>query len=253
MEMAAFLYVWGFMSLSATDKLIIYDNNGKDSLMMWIRLLIILFIIYMLAFVALDIVREKKAPNSVINNDHLSLNIGDVITELRMLVLRLVIPLILVYVILNHIVFVTYVASGSMEPKLHVGSTAVYSRLAYIRSFPQRGDIICFSSSEYDKTLAKRVVGIPGDTLEFNNGHVFVNGVMADETEYIEENIETYSNKTYTVPDGCVFVLGDNREHSKDSRFWKQPYIPYENIYGKYIGALPFSLRVLPLENGKGR
>ena len=166
----------------------------------------------------------------------------DIIPEWSQFILRVTIPVIGAFIILTKIICVTSVASGSMEPKLMTGNTAVYNRLAYLNSEPQRGDIISFYSSEFGEVFAKRVIGIPGDNIEFINGYVYINGMQADESDYIDGNIETNSAKKFTVPENCVFVLGDNREDSYDSRFWEMPYISYDSIYGKYIGELPFHL-----------
>ena len=156
--------------------------------------------------------------------------------------LRIGLPVLCVYILLAHLVFVTAVMSGSMEPKLKTGNTAVYNRLAYHKSPPERGDIVVFWSDEFNVHLAKRVIGIPGDHIEFKNGYVFINGKMTDESEYIAEDIETNCGRTFDVPQNCIFVLGDNREYSYDSRFWLQPYISYDSVEGKYMGQLQFSL-----------
>lgn len=166
----------------------------------------------------------------------------DVIPMWLQFILRVGIPVLGVVILLSKVVCITIVASGSMEPKLKTGNTAVYNRLAYTKSSPQRGDIIGFWSQEFNATYAKRVIGIAGDNIEFHNGYVYINGMKADESQYIGENIETNSNKTFIVPEGCVFVLGDNRENSIDSRFWSNPYISCEDIVGKYIGQFPFVL-----------
>ena len=163
-------------------------------------------------------------------------------------VLRIGIPLVGILVIMNFVVLGTSVMSGSMEPKLKVGNSVMYNRLAYKKNVPERGDIIAFWSGEEGKLMAKRVIGLPGDTVEFRNGYVYINGVMADEREYLDEDIETNSNKVFNVPAESVFVLGDNRENSYDSRFWKIPYVSYSDIKGKYIGQFEFSVKYKYLE-----
>lgn len=133
----------------------------------------------------------------------------------------------------------TTIASGSMEPTLMTGDHIVYNRLAYTLAEVQRGDIISFNSREYDKNMSKRVIGIAGDHIEFHDGYVFINGALCVEP-YLEEGVETNCSKEFDVPEGCVFVMGDNRENSTDSRFFNNPYIPVEDIIGKYLGQLPF-------------
>lgn len=133
----------------------------------------------------------------------------------------------------------TIVASGSMEPTLMTGDVVIYNRLAYVLNNVQRGDIILFHSDEYGMDMGKRIVGIAGDVIEFHDGYVFINGMLCDESAYLDSEIETNSGKSFEVPEGCVFVMGDNRENSKDSRFFENPYISEKSIIGKYLGTIP--------------
>ena len=169
----------------------------------------------------------------------------DVIPVWLQEVLRIGLPVICLFIIFRFCIFGTTVMSGSMEPKLKVGTTAVFNRLAYRNTLPERGDIILFWSDEFNAYFEKRVIGLPGDEIEFKSGYVFINGQRADESEYIAEDIETNSNKTFKVPEACVFVLGDNREYSYDSRYWNNPYIPLTKIKGKYIGGMNFSIKYM--------
>lgn len=131
------------------------------------------------------------------------------------------------------ILFTGYVGSGSMEPTIMTGDISVSYRLAYVNEKPERGDIIIFKRN--GDTLGKRVVGIENDVVEFIDGYVYINGELLDESEYIDTDIETNSNKSFEVPEGCVFVLGDNRENSLDSRHWENPYVPETDIIAKLL------------------
>jgi len=158
-------------------------------------------------------------------------------------ILSYVVPLLTAYIILTYVIMISVVQSGSMEPKLGVGNTVFYNRLAYVNNQPQRGDIIVFFSEEYSSYFAKRVIGLPGDKISFKDGYVVINGQYCDESKYIDTDIETNSSKEFEVPDNCYFVLGDNRELSKDSRHWNQPYIEKNVIEGKYMGQIEFSFQ----------
>lgn len=219
----------------------IADNNGKDTLFIWCAILLSCFILYMIITLIHDIVREKRIEKYKSTGLFLQKHI-DIVPMWLQFILRVGIPVLGVLFLLSKVVCITIVASGSMEPKLKTGNTAVYNRLAYTKTFPKRGDIIGFWSQEFNATYAKRVVGIAGDNVEFHNGYVYINGMRADESRYLDDNIATNSKKTFTVPDGCVFVLGDNRRRSIDSRFWSNPYISCDDIVGKYIGQVPFVL-----------
>jgi signal peptidase I len=118
----------------------------------------------------------------------------------------------------------------SMEPNFHEGQRVVVSKAAYFFSEPQRGDVIVFRSPEapYEDYI-KRVIGIPGDTVEIKNGFVYVDGVALNEP-YIAQ-APAYTMAPVTIPDGEFFVLGDNRNYSNDShRGW---LVPDANVHGK--------------------
>lgn len=130
------------------------------------------------------------------------------------------------------------VVSGSMEPTLMTGDWGFVNGLAYVVNEPQRGDIITFYSREKNEIMTKRIIGLPGDTVSFYDGYVYINDGLIYE-EYIGEDVETNSIVTdFIVPDGCYFVLGDNRTDSFDSRFWSDPYVKKSDIKGKWLTTL---------------
>lgn len=117
----------------------------------------------------------------------------------------------------------------SMLPTLQDGEFVLVNKIAYRVGAPARGDIIVFRSKTVaDLDLVKRVIGLPGDTLEVRNGKVMLNGQVLSEV-YI--NAAPNYSGTWKVPDGYLFVLGDNRNDSSDSHQWG--YLPLQNIIGK--------------------
>ncbi|MCR4904042.1 MAG: signal peptidase I [Butyrivibrio sp.] len=158
-------------------------------------------------------------------------------------VLSFGVPLAAAFFVLSFVIMVSVVQSESMDPVLKVGNTVFYNRLAYINSEPQRGDVIAFYSQEYGAYFGKRIIGVPGDVISFKDGYVVINNQFCDETAYIDTDVETNCTKTFEVPEGCYFVLGDNRENSNDSRYWQEPYISADMIKGKYMGQIDFSFQ----------
>jgi signal peptidase I len=119
----------------------------------------------------------------------------------------------------------------SMVPTLQDGEYVLVNRLAYRNSLPERGDIIVFSSPQTtDLDLIKRVIGLPGDTVEISGGAVRVNGQVLEEPYIAAAPVY---NGEWEVPDGKLFVLGDNRNDSSDSHAWG--LLPLENVIGKAI------------------
>lgn len=134
-----------------------------------------------------------------------------------------------IIIILSRFFWVGYIPSESMEPTLNVGQRVVCDRTVdeYARQ-----DIIVFKMDE--ELLVKRIIGLPGDVIDINFGRVFVNGGAINE-EYLPEGTITEDEGTtkYTVPENCVFVLGDNRCNSMDSRVYG--FINIDDIEGKVI------------------
>ncbi len=120
----------------------------------------------------------------------------------------------------------------SMLPTLQDGEFVLVNRLAYrFETSPQRGDIIVFHSPiDNTQDLIKRIIGLPGDTVTVQNGVVYINGNPLQEP-YIAA-APLYSG-SWNVPEGYLFVLGDNRNDSSDSHSWG--LLAQENILGKAI------------------
>lgn len=119
----------------------------------------------------------------------------------------------------------------SMGTTLPNASYLLADRLAYEQTDPQRGDIIIFSLPlDPELDLIKRVIGLPGETITVQDGIVTINGTVLEES-YIAEP-PSY-NGTWVVPEGQFFVLGDNRNDSRDSHQWG--FLPKENIIAKAV------------------
>lgn len=120
-----------------------------------------------------------------------------------------------------------YIPSESMEPTLQVGDRILVNKLSYRLHDVHRGDVVVFerpdSAPESDVSvhdLIKRVIALPGDTIEArDDGRVYVNGTQLDEG-YLPDGTETDNLPLQTVPDGRLFVMGDNRTRSGDSRLF---------------------------------
>ena len=135
-------------------------------------------------------------------------------------------------------IFVVY--GTSMDTTLAQGQRIVVSDLFYT---PERGDIVCLYSSEEQEVLVKRVIATGGQTVDIrNDGSVYVDGVKLAE-DYIGGKLTNPHDvgMPHKVADGCVFVMGDNRDVSLDSRFSVIGDIPNDMLYGKLLVRLnPF-------------
>lgn len=119
----------------------------------------------------------------------------------------------------------------SMTPTLQNGEYILVNRLAYKTGQPERGDIIVFSfPTDEGQDLIKRVIGLPGETVHISDGIVTINGVKLEES-YIAQNPNYFGE--WPVPEGYLFVLGDNRNDSRDSHQWG--LLPIENVIGKSV------------------
>ena len=143
-------------------------------------------------------------------------------------------------IILTVVVFfflVTFVVQGyrvygsCMEPNLHTGERLLGNKFIYHLERPIRGDIVVFRyPPDPTKVFIKRVIGLPGEMVEIHRGRVYVNERPLDERLYVKA-AECEDYPPHMVPRGHVFVLGDNRDESNDSRFWGE--LPVDNIQAK--------------------
>ena len=111
-------------------------------------------------------------------------------------------------------------------------------RLSYLFSNPKRGDVVVFHFPDdpTGKTLyVKRVIGLPGEKLEIKKGRVYLNDSRQPLAEpYLKEKaIGDFG--PYEIPEGCYFVMGDNRNDSEDARFWNNTYVEQDKFLGKVI------------------
>lgn len=114
------------------------------------------------------------------------------------------------------------IPSQSMEPTIDVGDRIFGWKCAYRGDkSPERYDIVIFKRAGTDTYLIKRVIGLPGDELEFRDEGLYINGVRSKDSFTKGMTYQgDLPDGRLTVPDGCYFVMGDNREDSLDSRFW---------------------------------
>lgn len=129
------------------------------------------------------------------------------------------------------------VKGSSMFPTFETGQYLLTDKVTLKRREPLRGDVIVFKSPlDENFDFIKRVLAIPGDTIMIENGHIYINGELLNE-HYLPSDYRTSGGQFlkegvgYTVQDLSVMAIGDNRNHSSDSRDWGP--VPYANIVGR--------------------
>ena len=129
------------------------------------------------------------------------------------------------------------VPSASMETTIMTGDRVIGSRLTYkLFDDPERGDIIIFRWPDNEKILfVKRIIGVPGDTVEIRDGQVYLNGSDTPlEEPYIREPMEPEPvTMQFTVPEDAYFCMGDNRNESMDARYWHNTFVYRDKIIAK--------------------
>ena len=151
--------------------------------------------------------------------------------------IKMIIFVVVVVLIVNNFLLINArVPSESMEKTIMTGDRFFGNRLAYLFDDPERFDIVVFKYPDDESQLfVKRVIGLPGETVEIKDGKVYINGSETPLDDSFTPETPTGDYGPYVVPDGSYFMLGDNRNQSGDSRFWKQPYVEKEKIVGKAI------------------
>ncbi len=130
------------------------------------------------------------------------------------------------------------IPSESMEPTIQKGNQIFGNRLSYISKGPGRFDIIIFRYPD-DETeyFIKRVIGMPGETVLIEDGKVYINGDPTPlDDSYVAEPWGFYdAPMEFEVPEDSYFVMGDNRNHSNDSRYWHNHFVHRDKILGKAV------------------
>ena len=173
---------------------------------------------------ATDGAPEKKPANPVVS---------DILSYVKTILLAFAIAFFLTrFIIIN-----CQVPTGSMLDTIQLKDRLIGSRLTYHFSEPQRGDIVIFPCPDNDKIYIKRLMGLPGETIEVRDGKVYINGsdTPLDEPYVKEEYLGGRDFGPYTIPEGCYFMLGDHRNGSSDSRYWNTTCIKREDILAKAL------------------
>ena len=140
----------------------------------------------------------------------------------------------------------TLVRGDSMVPTLHENDYLIINKIGYKIGEPKNGDVIVFKSDlekndGTTKDLVKRIIGVAGDKVVIKDGKVYLNDKLLDET-YLSEGMDTTGDVDIVVPEGKLFVLGDNREVSLDSRYEQVGLVDVNDVEGKVLVRLyPFN------------
>ena len=141
------------------------------------------------------------------------------------------------YLIVTFVGQRTQVSGSSMETTLSDGDHLIVDKISYRFREPQRYEIVVFPY-RYEKNTyyIKRIIGLPGETVQIVDGYIYINGKQLDE-HYGNEIIEEagMAAEPVTLGEDEYFVMGDNRNDSKDSRYWMNPYVSKDKILGKAV------------------
>ncbi|MBR3040852.1 MAG: signal peptidase I [Lachnospiraceae bacterium] len=140
------------------------------------------------------------------------------------------------YVLVRLLGMKTVMVGSSMEPELENAQEVFVNRFVYVISSPKRGDVIAFLPNGNEKThyYIKRVIGLPGETVQIKNGKVYINGTVIDEKYEFDYILEAgLAENEITLGNEEFFVLGDMRNISEDSRSGNIGAVKKEDIYGK--------------------
>jgi len=167
-----------------------------------------------------------------------------VIKEILGWIIPFAIAIVAVILLKNYVIINATVPTGSMEPTIMVNDNLFGFRLAYKIGEPKRGDVVIFPAPDKEnEKYIKRIIGLPGETVTIKDGKVYIDGNLLEE-DYIVEDWSSWNGAyedpstvhTYEVPEGCYFMMGDNRNNSSDARLWRTTDKQTGELYTSYPG-----------------
>lgn len=163
---------------------------------------------------------------------------------------KMIIIVVIVVTLVNNVILINAkIPSESMEKTIMAGDRIFGFRLSYGLNMdlfgnkisrkwkdPERFDIIIFRYPDDESQLfIKRLIGLPGETVEIKDGKVYINGSEEPLDDSFVPETPLGNFGPYEVPEDCYFMLGDNRQNSKDSRYWKNTFVSFDQIVGRAI------------------
>ena len=159
-----------------------------------------------------------------------------IMEELWEYIKMIIFVVVVVFIVNNGLLINAKIPSESMEDTIMTGDRIFGNRLAYINKDPQRFDIVIFKYPDDETQLfIKRVIGLPGETVEIRDGKVYIDGAETPLDDSFTPEPPQGNWGPEVVPEGSYFMLGDNRNRSKDSRFWTNTFVKKEKILGKAV------------------
>ena len=144
--------------------------------------------------------------------------------------------LLITLVLKNYVIINADVPTGSMENTIIPGDRLIGNRLAYLKDDPERGDIVIFRYPDDEESLyVKRVIGLPGETVDITDGKIYIDGNEEPlEEDYLKETWTVATGEYhFEIPEDAYLMLGDNRNDSWDARYWTNTYVHRDKILGK--------------------
>lgn len=182
--------------------------------------------------------------------------IKKIIIKVLIWVVEIAAIIMLAYFIVHYAMEKTHMVGVSMENTLKDGDVIIINKLSYRFTDPKRFDVIVFKQggNEHSYYNIKRIIGLPGETVQLEDGHIYINGAVVDDKVKVDAmNNYGLAGEKIKLEKNEYFVLGDNRNNSEDSRFASIGNIRRDEIVGKaFIRVKPFNfVNKLNLKNAK--